>query len=186
LLFEMNACLSSPVWPLPRQRPGSHNARLRRPRRRRGIPAGTSASWTPCTTRASSGRRHAHSGNRTRPASAGPVLATRCPPLPKRVKRIHPEASRAGSRSAAASLLHIGHYGVSIWGRNIFANDLGGAERTWNGGAGTSSRNQANQPLGHRGESSWVGGLQRADAAVVQLPIRCCTALYQHPAVRNR
>ena len=77
---------------------------------------GTSASWTPCTTPANSGRRPAHSGNRTRPAPAGPVLATRCPPLPKRVKRIHPEASRAVSRSAAASLLHIDQYEVASRG----------------------------------------------------------------------
>jgi hypothetical protein len=42
-----------------------------------------------------------------------PVPATRCRPLPKRVKRIHPEASRAVSRSAAASAPY-----WSIWSSN--------------------------------------------------------------------
>ena len=36
--------------------------------------------------------------------------------------------------------------GRSRWGQNFFANDLGGAGRTSNGGAGTSSQNQSGVP----------------------------------------
>jgi DNA-binding transcriptional ArsR family regulator len=54
-------------------------------------------------------------------------------------------AHRAGTRTSCNPLvkaLLVAAKDRSWWGQNAFANDLGGAGRTWNGGAETSSQSQ--------------------------------------------
>ena len=70
-----------------------------------------------------------------------------------RAGRVHrPRCSRPGrSRRAVAIRLRAGRSGIrarrdqdrSKRGQNVFANDLGGAERTWNSEAETSSQNHS-------------------------------------------
>jgi hypothetical protein len=75
--------------------------------------------------------------------------------------------------------------GRATWGRNCFANDLGGAGRTWNGGAGTGSRNHGTlDPALALGvlRRRWQAGRPGLPPAAALLDHAATTAIYRHAA----
>jgi hypothetical protein len=87
-------------------------------------------------------RRHWLAGDSTRFSWPRRAKSKRPHPASSNFFRPYPAGARTSCNMPGRSSL-VAAKDRSRWGRNIFANDHGGAGRTWNGGAHTTSQNHA-------------------------------------------